>query len=549
MEIFGFTIARKKVKESEKTESFAPRENDEGAIVVGDGINNAYTQNFDAAFENEAQLIQQYRQMANSPDIEWALDDIVNEALTFEPGVKSITINLSNTELSDKIKDSIREEFEYIQRLLNFYKKGDEIFRRWYIDGKIYFHKIVTKNVNEGIKELRFIDPISIKKVIEEDKTVKENGVEVYKKGETYYTYVSKGAGTGNKMSDPVSTTKVLRIPPEAITYAHSGIFDPATGYILSHLHKAIKPHNLINMLEDATVIHKIARAPSRRAFYVDVAGLSKTNAEQYMRGLMNNYKNKTVYDATTGTIKNNTHHMSILEDIWLPRREGRGTEVTVLEGATGFDSMEQIIYFRAKLYKALNIPASRLEEGSTFGLGRSSEINRDEVKFAKFITKLRKKFSYIFMDILYTQLILKKIITSADWSEIKNDITFNFNQDSHFAELKDSEVMAGRLEQLESMNEYIGRYWSIDYIRKNVLKQSEEEIEEIDKAIKKEEGDGDASSYMDREGAGAEEELEDEIDGSNDSGDNTSDSNSGNNDAMDTDSDSDSDTDSQEEK
>jgi len=258
-----------------------------------------------------------------------------------------------------------------------------------------------------------------------------------------------------------------------------------------------------MRMLEDATAIYKIARAPSRRVFYVDVGQLSKTNAESYMRGLMNNFKNKAVYDANTGSIKDNAHHMSMLEDIWLPRRDGgRGTEVSTLDTANGFSDMDEVLYFRNKLYKSLHIPVSRLEEGATFGLGRSSEINRDEVKFSKFITKLRKKFSYLFMDILYTQLIIKKIITDADWASIKNEITFDYNQDSYFSELKESEIFASRVEQLESINEYVGRYWSVAYIRKNILKQTEEEIEEIDKEIAEELKDGEINDYVEGEAA-----------------------------------------------
>lgn len=491
MELFGFTLARKKakVKETDKTESFVPRQNSDGAIVIGDGINNSFAQNFDIAFDDDKELIDTYRNMANDPDVEWALDDIINEALNFDPDIKTVEINLSQTELSDKIKDSIRDEFEYIQRLLNFYKKGDEIFRQWYIDGRIYFHKIVNPNkVAEGIKEIRYIEPTNIKKVVEEDRVVKENGVEVFRKGKTYFTYTNKT----KELRQSASTIKVLKIPSEAITYVHSGIFDPKTNNILSYLHKAIKPHNQLRMLEDATAIYKIARAPSRRVFYVDVGQLSKSNAEQYMRGLMNNFKNKAVYDANTGAIKNNAHHLSMLEDIWLPRREGgRGTEVSTLDSANGFSEMDEVIYFRNKLFKSLHIPISRLEEGATFNLGRSSEINRDEVKFSKFITKLRKKFSYIFMDILYTQLIIKKILTDADWAGIKNDITFDYNQDSYFTELKESEILTGRVEQLEAINEYVGKYWSIEWVRKNVLKQSEEEIEEIDKQITQEEKDG----------------------------------------------------------
>ena len=500
MELFGLSITKKaaKVTKAEKTESFAPSSDNDGAIVIGDGINNSFAQNFDVAFDNDKELIDTYRGMANDPDVEWALDDIVNEALTFEPGVKTVEINLSNTELSDKVKDSIRDEFEYIQRLLNFYKKGDEVFRRWYIDGRIYFHKIVNKDkISEGLKEIRYIEPTNIKKVVEEDKKMLEGGVEVFIKGNTYYTYSNK-----NSQQQNASQLKVLKIPAEAITYVHSGIYDPKTNMILSYLHKAIKPHNQMMMLEDATAIYKIARAPSRRVFYVDVGQLSKTNAEQYMRGLMNNFKNKAVYDANTGAVKNNAHHMSMLEDIWLPRKDGRNTEVSTLDGANGFSDMDEVIYFKNKLYRALNIPASRLEEGATFSLGRSSEISRDEVKFGKFITKLRKKFSYVFMDILYTQLIIKKILTSADWAAIKNDVTFDYNQDSYFAELKDTEILNGRLEQLESMNDYIGRYWSKAYIRKNILKQSEEEIVEIDKEIEEELKNEEISDYMDREAA-----------------------------------------------
>jgi len=457
--------------------------------------------------------------MANDPDIEWALDDIINESLNFDPDIKTVDINLSKTELSDKIKDSIREEFEYIQRLLNFYKKGDEIFRRWYIDGRIYFHKIVNNNkVSEGLKEIRYIEPSNIKKVVEEDKTIKENGVEVFRKGETYYTYTNKSENnTQNQQARSQSVVKILKIPAEAITYVHSGIFDPKTNLVLSYLHKSIKPHNQMRMLEDATAIYKIARAPSRRVFYVDVGQLSKTNAESYMRGLMNNFKNKAVYDANTGSVKNNAHHLSMLEDIWLPRRDGgRGTEVSTLDTANGFSDMDEVLYFRNKLYKALHIPVSRLDEGATFGLGRSSEITRDEVKFGKFITKLRKKFSYLFMDILYTQLIIKKIITDADWASIKNEITFDYNQDSYFSELKESEIFSGRVEQLESINDYVGRYWSVAYIRKNILKQTEEEIEEIDKEIAEELKAGEINDYVEAEananGTGdfGEEEVDD---------------------------------------
>lgn len=500
MEIFGLSITKKKVKESEKTESFAPTDQQDGAVIIGDGINNSFAHNFDVAFDSDKELIDTYREMAGDPDVDWAIDDIVNESLNFDPDKKTVEINLEKTKFSASVKNSIYEEFEYIQRLLNFYKKGDEIYRRWYIDGRIYFHKIVNKNkLSEGIKEIRYIEPTNIKKVIEEDRVVKEDGIEVFRKGKQYFTYTNRTVSPNRALNNQ-SALKIIKVPSEAITYIHSGIFDPKTNLILSYLHKAIKPHNLVRMLEDATAIYKIARAPSRRVFYVDVGQLSKTNAEQYMRGLMNNYKNKSVYDASTGKIKNDTHHISMLEDIWLPRSEGKTTEVTTLDAVNGFSDMDEVLYFRSKLFKSLHLPASRLEDGAVFGMGRSSEINRDEVKFAKFITKLRKKFSYLFMDILYTQLILKKIITEQDWAEIKNDVTFDYNQDSHFAELKESEILTGRLEQLEAMNDYVGRYWSKEWIRKNVLKQSDEEIKNIDKQIDQELKDGEINDYVEAE-------------------------------------------------
>ena len=476
--LFGFDITISKTKEKDKTESFVPQQNNDGAMIVGDGVNNSYAYTFDTAFDNEKELIEVYREMSNDPDVEWALDDIINESLNFEYDENPVDINLDNTELSDKVKESIKEEFDYILRLLNFNKNGDELFRQWYIDGRLYFHKIVnTAKLSEGIKELRYIDPISIKKVIEEDRKIKEGGIEVFTKGRTFYTYTNKHLDTLNS-----GNLKVLEIPEEAISYTHSGIYDSKKKIILSYLHKAIKPYNQLNMLEDATAIYKIARAPSRRVFYVDVGQLSKTNAESHMRSIMNSFKNKSTYDSTTGKIKTDGNTLSMLEDIWLPRRDGKATEVSTLDTANGFSEMDEVEYFKRKKFKALHVPLSRLQEGATFGLGRSNEVERDEVKFNKFVTKLRKKFSHMFIDILRTQLILKKIITEEDWDELKNTLTFNYNQDSYFAELKETEILTSRIDQAESIKDLVGRYYSDSYVRKNVLKQTDDEIKEIDK-------------------------------------------------------------------
>lgn len=503
MELFGFEFKKKQKKVEEKQQEeqksfIEPVE--EGAITIGDNINTALAYNFDAAFTNEKELVEEYRTMALDVEVEWAIDEIINQALVFEPGKEAVSINLDEVEdISENIKKKIIEEFkDGVLKLLDFSNKGDEIFRTWYIDGKIVYHKIVGEKSKQkqGIKEVRIVPPEHIQKIKETEKTVGPNGVELFHVKDEYYVYTTK-MGTAPKPGQ--NNTDAIKIAPEAISFVTSGLYDKKTNLALSYLHKAIKPFNQLNMLESSTVIYRMTRAPERRVFYVDVGNLPKSKAEQYLRNIMTNYKNKTVYDNKKGQIKDQRHHMSMLEDIWLPRREGsRGTEVDTLQGGQNLGELDDVVYFLKKLYKALHIPLTRMETESAFTLGRSSEITRDEVKFDKFIEKLRKKFSFLFIDLLKTQLILKNVITEDDWVKIKDEISFDFNHDSYFAELKDSEILASRLEQLDTVDTYIGRYFSINWVRKHILRQTDEEIEEMDKEIEEEQNEGDLpDDYM----------------------------------------------------
>jgi len=495
VKLFGLEFNLKKSEQikqeksdDKNTKSFVEKQDNDGAIVLEDGINNSFLYSFDETFASEKQQIEKYRMMALDVDVDWAVDDIVNESFTFDSAEKVVEVDLTNTELTENIKTKITDEFDHVLNLLDFNNKGDEIFRRWFVDGRIFTHKLVnTKKPAEGIKQLRFVDPVNIKKVVEQN-FVEEEGVRVYKEPTIYYVYKKHSE---NVIGDTIQTT-MIKVPEKAITYVHSGIKDPKSGSVLSYLHRAIKPLNQLNMLEDATAIYKIARAPSRRVFYVDIGNLPKSQAEQYMRGIMNNYKNKMVYDSSTGEMKEQRNHMSMLEDIWLPRREGsRGTEVSTLDGASGFSEMDEVIYFKNKLFRALQIPKSRIEEGAQFNVGRSSEISRDEVKFNKYVGKLRKKFSELLRDILKTQLLLKKVITYDDWHEIKNSINFDFNTDSYFAELKETEILTSRLEVLAEIDQYVGKYYSLLDVKRDVLKQSDEQIKETQDQINKEEEEG----------------------------------------------------------
>jgi hypothetical protein len=462
----------------------------DGSIAIDASDFNVSQFDINATWKNSAELIKQYRVIANTPEANTAIDDIINEAIVFDVNQDSVSINLDKLELPENIKDSITSEFFNIQKKFDFNYNGDEIFRKWYVDGRIFFHIIVNdSNLKKGITELRYIDSTKIQLIKEVIREKDENQVDVVKEVKEYYLYTDDINGH--------STT--LQIDPASIIYADSGIFDDNSNQALSYLHKAIKPLNMLNMLEDATTVYRITRAPEKRVFYIDVGDLPKTRAEQYMKSIMSKYKNKMVYDSNTGTINGAKHTVSMLEDFWIPRRSSSSTtEIDTLPTASGDYGLDELLYFRKNAYKALHVPSSRLEDGATYGFGRQSEIARDEIKFAKFINKLRKKFSLILFQALRVQLVLKGVINKNEWKGIKELINFEFMDDTFFVELKESEILKERLEVLSNMTDYVGSYYSHDYIRKKVLKQSEHDIEEIDANIKDElnikqyKGDGD---------------------------------------------------------
>ena len=440
----------------------------------------------DGRDKNELDLIRRYRDIAQQPECDGAIEDIANEAIVSDERDKSVSLSLDRLDLSRNIKAKIREEFDEVLRLMDFNAKGHDIFRRWYVDGRIYYHKVIdTKAPRKGIKELRYIDPRKIKKVREQRKEKDpKTGLDLVKSIDDYYLYNEKG------MDQNTGTTSGIKITADSVAYCPSGVVDMHRGTVISYLNKAIKPVNQLRMIEDALVIYRISRAPERRIFYIDVGNLPKVKAEAYLKDVMNRYRNKLVYDAKTGEIRDDRNHMSMLEDFWLPRREGgRGTEITTLPGGSNLGEIDDIKYFQNKLYRSLNVPISRLEAENSFSIGRSDNITRDELKFTKFVQKLRKKFSVLFMDILKTQLVLKGVIAVEEWDTMKEHIQFDFMQDGHFTELKNAEILQNRLDMLGQIESYVGTYFSKEYVRKNVLRMSDEEIEEVENQMKDEEG------------------------------------------------------------
>jgi len=485
-ELFGFTIQRSsKERDGEKT--FSIPTSDDGTIDVAGGGFFGQILDTDGRERSDLDLIKRYRDIAQQAECDTAIEDIVNEGIVSNQNDQAIEISLDRLHYPDKIKRKIRTEFDEVLRLLNFEQKGHDIFRRWYVDGRIFYHKVIdTKNPRKGITELRYIDATKIKKVREVQKKVdpKHQGVEVAEKIDEYFVYNEKGlTGPGG-----VGINQGIKIAPDAITYVPSGLIEGNGGRVLSYLHKAIKPVNQLRMIEDALVIYRISRAPERRIFYIDVGNLPKIKAEQYLKDVMNRYRNKLVYDANTGEIRDDRNHMSMLEDFWLPRREGgRGTEITTLPGGSNLGEIDDIQYFRTKLYRSLNVPISRLEAESGFSLGRSTEITRDELKFTKFVQRIRKKFSPMFTDMLKTQLLLKGIIAPEDWPEIQEHLQYDYLADGHFAELKDAELLENRLNQLQTVEAYIGTFFSKEYVLKKVLRMNDTEIQEMRDQIKKE--------------------------------------------------------------
>ena len=490
--LFGFKIGRDSVEES--LPSFTPPEQSDGAMVVestGWTAAGAYGQNIDlnGTAKNEADLINQYRNMALYPECEYAIDDITNESIIREENKPSVAVVLDNLKQPESIKKKIREEFDSIMRMLDFKDRGYDIFRRWYIDGRLYYHILIdVTNPRSGIQELRPIDSRKIRliKEIKRGPGAPPQGNAaadtIVNKSVEYFLYNPSGVA-------PMNAAQGLKISTDSISYTTSGLLDVNKTMVIGHMHSAIKPLNQLKMIEDALVIYRLSRAPERRIFYVDVGNLPKAKAEQYLKDIMTRFKNKLVYDSSSGTITDDRHHRTMLEDYWLPRREGgRGTEVTTLPGGQNLGEIEDIEYFQKKLYKSLKIPISRLQPDDGFSLGRSNEITRDEVKFAKFVTRLRQRFSSLFSGLLQTQLRLKGIITEDDWIEMKDDIEFDFLKNVHFAELQESEIMRNRLEMLREIDEYNGKYYSTEWIRKNILMQTDDDIDVIDRQIKTQE-------------------------------------------------------------
>ena len=496
LELFGFEIQRKKEeKQQERLESFAPPSNDDGSLIVAEGgVYGTYV-DLDGSVRTEAELVNKYRTMALDPIVDLAIQDIINDSIVEDADEDTISLSLDDLKIPDSIKKKIQEEFKEVLRLLEFTNLSYEIFRRWYIDGRLYYHIMIDeKKPKDGIKELRYIDPRHIKK-IREVKRERKGEVELERIVGEYYLFNKSGFARtgpqGQQVTSPHAggtSAQGIKIAKDSILYCTSGYMSADNNLIYSYLHKAIRPLNQLRSMEDSLVIYRISRAPERRIFYVDVGGLPKAKAEQYLRDIMTKFKNKTVYDSSTGEIRNDRKFMTMLEDFWLPRRDGsRGTEITTLPGGQNLGEIEDIVYFQNLLYRSLNVPSTRLNPETTFTLGRATEITRDEVKFSKFIGRLRNKFSQLFTKLLERQLLLKGICTVDDWREWVNDIHYEFAIDNYFAELKEMEMTRDRITLLRDMDEYVGKYYSHEYIRRFVLHQSEEAIKEIDKQIEEE--------------------------------------------------------------
>jgi len=503
--LFGFSIDDNEPLSPSAISPVPPNNEDGVDHYLSSGFFGSYV-DIEGVYRTEFDLIKRYREMALHPECDSAIEDIVNEAIVSDTNDSPVQIDLDNLNASDGIKKKIREEFKYILELLDFDKKSHEIYRNWYIDGRLYYHKVIDlKNPQEGIQELRYIDAMKMRYVRqaqkkEEDKyRVTNRNLDnpmdyEFPKIEEYFVY-------NPKMTYPTGTpapgslggaSQGIKMAKDSITYCTSGLVDRNKGSTLSYLHKAIKSLNQLRMIEDSLVIYRLSRAPERRIFYIDVGNLPKVKAEQYLRDVMMRYRNKLVYDANTGEIRDDKKFMAMLEDFWLPRREGgRGTEITTLPGGQNLGEITDIEYFKKKLYRSLNVPPSRMDGEGGFNLGRSSEILRDEVKFSKFVARLRKRFSYMFSDMLRTQLILKNIITPEDWNIMNEHIQYDFLYDNHFAELKDAELLNERLSMVQVAEPYVGKYFSQDYVRRKILRQTDEEILEQDAIIKKEIKDG----------------------------------------------------------
>ena len=492
-ELFGFEIRKKgqtTKQEDENLQTFAPKQEDDGALVVASGGAYGTYVDLEGAARTEAELVTKYRDMLQHPEVDAAVDDIVNEAIVIEKGTKPVEIDLGEVKLSANIKKMITEEFATILDLLKFNTQSYDLFKLWYVDGRIYFHAVIDENdPRAGIKELRNIDPRKMRKVREVKKKKDQNSkADITKTQNEYFIYNDKGfAALNNSLSQTAGATG-LKIAKDSIIHCTSGLMDTNSTLVLSYLHKAIKPLNQLRALEDAVVIYRISRAPERRIFYIDVGNLPKMKAEQYLRDMMVRHKNKLVYDSSTGEIRDDRKFMTMLEDYWLPRREGnRGTEITTLPAGQNLGEMQDVEYFQKKLYRSLIVPETRLSDENNFNLGNNGEISRDEIKFSKFVDRLRTRFNQLFIKALEKQCILKGIITTDEWKEISNAITFQYARDNYFAEQKNNTILQGRANLLMQMLPSIGKYYSHTWIRENILMQTEEDIEEMDQQIAEE--------------------------------------------------------------
>lgn len=499
-ELFGWSLGRAGEKIAPKLEqeeiktnaSFAPPDLDDGAMPISSGVYFSSYMDFDGGIKSTADMIRKYREMALYPEVEMAIDDICNEAVVYDDTKRPVEIVVDSRKLSPKIKTKIEEEFDEILRLLKFQDKGYEIFRKWYIDGRLYYHKIIDKeNPKKGLVELRPIESTHIRKVRNvQKKKDKATNADLVTKVDEFFVYSEREeTSTTTAAFTPATPTKGVKIATDSICYIHSGLFDSGKKRVLSYVHKALKPLNQLKMVEDAVVIYRLSRAPERRVFYIDVGNLPKNKAEQYLKDIMNRYRNKLVYDASTGELKDERRHMTMLEDFWMPRREGgKGTEVSTLPGGQNLGQMDDVLYFQKKLYKSLNVPMSRLEtDQNGFNMGRQAEITRDELKFFRFIERLRKKFGELFLDALKTQLLLKGVITKEDWDYIHPMIRFDFRKDSYFTEAKENEIMTNRLNLVNSADPYLGKYFSKSYIQKNILRMTDEDMADIAAQVEQE--------------------------------------------------------------
>ena len=499
--LFGFSVDDKE-KTPPSVVSPVPQNNEDGSdYYIQSGFYGQYV-DIEGVYKNEHDLIRRYREMANHPECDSAIEDVVNEAIVSDLYDSPVEIELSNLNASDKLKNIVRQEFKNIKEILDFDRKAHEIFRNWYVDGKLAYLKVIdTKKPEEGLKDIRYIDSLKIRYIRKEKKDKGDPYVKINSRQdeanvvtpelEEYYIY-TPAPNYPTTMMSSAGGNKGIKIAKDSVTYCTSGLIDRNRGNVLSYMHKAIKALNQLRMIEDSLVIYRLSRAPERRIFYIDVGNLPKIKAEQYLKEVMNRYRNKLVYNAQTGEVRDDRKFMSMMEDFWLPRREGgRGTEITTLPGGQNLGELSDIEYFQKKLYRALNVPESRIASDGGFNLGRSSEILRDELKFTKFVGRLRKRFAQMFNDLLKTQLILKNIVTPDDWEKMREHIQYDFLYDNQFSELKESELMNERLATLATIEPYIGKYYSNDFVRRKVLRQTDSEIIEIDDQIQKEIKDG----------------------------------------------------------